>query len=66
MSNRPRVNAACRIEPTELKELCEIGGHETPGVTLVVSFDLHDHKSALAVLDQVVASVREQIQEATP
>lgn len=34
-----------------------------PGVTVEVTFPLHDHEAALAALDRAVADVRSQIEE---
>ena len=35
----------------------------TPGVLIAVSFDLHDHESALTALESAAAEVRAQVEE---
>ena len=65
MSRKPRVNVAHEIESFTDRRACDPYGHTTPGVTIRVGFDLHDHVAALAALEQAASEVRAQIAEAT-
>lgn len=60
--NRPRVTAQHSVESTDQRTW---GGsaHTTPEVEVSVSFDLHDHKAALDLLDAAVREVKSQIEE---
>ena len=61
--SRPRVEASSTFEPIRLRSLGGGLDHTQPGVTVEVSFDLHDHEAALLALDAAVASVKAQIEE---
>lgn len=60
--NRPRVTAQHSFEPTENRTWAG-DFHTTPEVEVSVSFDLHDHASALDLLDAAVRQVKAQIEE---
>lgn len=63
MNRRPRVTAQHQIQPVSMAALCQELDDITPGVTVAVSFDLHDHETALSLLEQAVTNVRAQIEE---
>lgn len=63
MSDRPRVTASAEYEPVSNRSICGQLDIDTPGVRVDVEFDLHDHESALALLDMAVADVRAKIEE---
>lgn len=61
MTNRPIVTATYE---RGLEFMGVVGGstiHVQPGVTVEVTFPLHDHEAALAALDRAVADVWSQI-----
>ena len=61
--NRPRVTAQHHVDPIDKRAMCSPHAHTTPGVEVSVSFDLHDHKAALELLDAAVREVKAQIEE---
>ena len=61
---RPRVTASHEVVSDPIRSMNGKVVYR-PSVTVEVSFDLHDHESALADLDYAVARVREQITETT-
>ena len=61
--SRPRVTAHYDIESTSERRMLERDWTTSPSVSVEVSFDLHDHEAALALLDLAAANVREQIEE---
>ena len=61
--NRPRVTAQHSVEPTDRVAWSGPFVHTTPDVEVSVSFDLHDHKAALDLLDAAVREVKSQIEE---
>ena len=62
---RPRVSVTEHIEPNEFGNFGDGVFCVTPGVEVLVDFDLHDHEQALALLDRAVARVKAQIAEAS-
>ncbi|QFQ29724.2 hypothetical protein EEW87_004320 [Janibacter melonis] len=63
MSTRPRVTATYCLDAYSL-ERAGVGTVRTsPGVSIDLSFDLHDHEAAQKALDCAVADVRAQIEE---
>lgn len=59
---RPRVEAACEIDGIEYSTTNGYT-YSSPAITLEVSFDLHDHDTALNLLDNAVAGVKAQIED---
>lgn len=66
MNRRPRVGVRHDIDPITSDTLGGEFADVTPAVTVAVSFDLHDHDTAIALLEQAVDSVRRQISETKP
>ncbi|WP_152185117.1 hypothetical protein [Segeticoccus rhizosphaerae] len=62
MTTPPTVTARYDEPRIEDSQLCG-PRRATPGVTVELSFDLHDHAAALAALDRAAANVRAQIEE---
>ena len=63
MATRPRVTARAQRDPVADGRLCDPYVYMTAGVLIEVSFDLHDHESALTALEGAAAEVRAQIEE---
>ena len=61
--SRPRVTAHYDIESTSERRILERDWNTSPSVSVEVSFNLHNHAAALALLDRAVAAVRAQIEE---
>ena len=66
MSRRPIITATYQQDMQELTlgawtdaKVVQV----TPGIDIEVTFELHDHNSALALLDRAVADIRAQIEE---
>lgn len=62
---RPIVTASCNRAPAA-RRLVSGEEYSTPGVRVEVTFDLHDHKAALALLEDAAEDVRAQIEETRP
>ena len=59
--NRPRVTAQHSVEPTDRVAWSGPFVHTTPDVEVSVSFDLHDHASALDLLDAAGDLLQHQV-----
>lgn len=62
-SNRPTVTASFEQPHEHLSTFNGIRLRDQPGITIEVSFTLHEHEAALADLERAVADVRAQIEE---
>ena len=60
--SKPRVTASHETEALTTRAMCG-PTRTTPGVVVEVSFDLHDHHTAIALLDRAVQEVKAQIEE---
>lgn len=63
--SRPTVTATHQTDRFTDGRQCGTG-YTSPGITLEVDFELHDHEAALALLDRAVDDVRAQIAETAP
>lgn len=65
MTSRPRIQVRTDYDAAITRKLCEQAEHTTPGIHIEVTFDLHDHKAALQLLEAAIAETKFQIEETT-
>jgi hypothetical protein len=65
MNKKPRVTAESVVESFGDSRMCDPYTRRTPGVSVSVDFDLHDHKAALDALESAVQDVRNQIADSS-
>lgn len=63
MIQRPTVTATYRSDPITEAVAC-VGFTTTPGIDLTLTFELHDHEAALALLLDAMRDVRAQVEQA--
>lgn len=62
-NGRPRVTVGVLVQPFVDAQLCSPLEYRSPGLRIELDFDLHDHETALAILNTAADKVRAQIEE---